>query len=998
MPDGNLPEGVVTFLFTDIEGSTRLVQSEPERYGSILDAHRRVIRETVARHEGFEVKTDGDGFFIAFASPTAAVLAAAAAQRGLAGDPLLREHSVAVRMGMHTGEAKRAGHDYVGLAVHHAARVANAGHGGQVLVSGATKLMSDSVGDLTFDDLGEHMLKDLARPVHMFQLRGEGLAERFPPLRSLNSSGKALPAMPTSFVGRGLDLKMLLDDLAEPGLVTLTGPGGTGKTRLAIEAARQVSGSLDGTWFVDLLVASDAAQVLTAVAAALDVLDIGQADSLVDRLCQRLGSRPYLVVLDNCEHVVEPVADLADRLLSRCSQLRILATSRDLLGLPNERARRVPPLEPENAIELFVDRAARVVSGFAPTDEERRMIGDICRRLDGIPLAIELAAPRLRHIPLTDFAERLGDVFRLLVGSPARGLQRHQTLQAVVDWSHNLLSADEQVVLRRLSALTGSFSMKAAEAVAGGEPVVGAVEDIVFRLVDHSLVEHAGDGRYRQLETLRAYGQAKLSDSGEAAAVRDRQAAYFLKWSEALAPGLQGGRHFDTLEALDVEAENLHASLEWAAAQRDHVASVRLVAATVQFATITSRESYVNLADQALRAASGSVPPELLAAAHVEFGLAATMIGWSRFGPHATAAMDLLGAETSEPDEHDGLRAWSLAALALLSAVTELPAAAATRMYADRAASLASRTALPGAVIAARSAVAWSLMRAGDVPAARAVLAEVVESSGELRGGWEHTVALFWSGVAAMRAGDWVAATKYYQQVLPMYRRVSYKGYTQWVLNHLSTAALQLGDCAAARAYAEEGVTLSVESGLGADTNLPGLYERLGYLETVRDDYAQSARYYKQALQLMSNQRSGYDHAALQANLAAALVECGELEGARAHMVTALDLTERLETETRPTGEVIDPPVANVAQAVARLALAFGLADEAAELAGVVERFHPRETASPLTRERMDSFRLKVQSRLAEESQFDAAMKRGAALDDPLRRTREVLESTAGRE
>ena len=997
MSDLSLPEGVVTFVFTDIEGSTRLLQETPGTFAEVLDVHRAVLRRAFAEFDGREVNTEGDGCFVAFASASAAVLAAARAQTALAADPLLARHGVKVRIGMHTGEAERTGHDYVGLAVHHAARVANAGHGGQVLVSETTRLMAEEPEGLGFADLGEHVLKDLARPVRIFQLSGQGLERDFPPLRSLNSAMTALPVSRTSFVGRDNDLNQLLEDLVEPGLITLTGPGGTGKTRLAIEAAREVRGSLEGTWFVDLLTAADADQVLTATSAALGVLDVGQPDGPLDRLAERVGNRPCLIVLDNCEHVVEPVAELADGLLARCPGLRLLATSRDLLGLAHERARRVPPLEPGSAVELFVDRAARSVSGFEPTSEERKTIARVCHRLDGIPLAIELAAPRLRHISLEEFEARLGDVFRLLVGSRARGIQRHQTLQAVVDWSYNLLTAEEQVVLRRLSALSGGFTMEAAEAVAGGEPVTSAVEDIVFRLVDHSLVEHDGRGRYRQLETLRAYGQAKLTDGGESEAIRDRQVLYFLSWAETVAPGLKDDRFFKTLDELEAEADNLHVALEWAAEQRDRASVLRLAAATVQFGTLTSRDSLVKLADRAFTEAAVGGPPDLVAAAHVEFGLAAATAGWSRYATHASAAMELLGPEGPEPDGRDELRVWALAAMALNNMAKAEVQLADTRAQAERAMALADRCGLPTASMAAQSALAWDVMRSGDLDTARQMFDGVVGAGQDLKESLWFTVAAFWSGICCMRAADWTSAVEHYEDALVRFRRVSYKLYTQWVLDHLSVAALQLGDFAAARAYAEEGVALSMASGLGANSNLPYLYERLGYLEGLRGEHAQSARYYEQALEGVSLRQNAHDHAALRANLASALVECGELDEARVHLQAASEVTETLEPVATPIGEVTPPPVSNIANAVARLALAVGLADEAAELAGAVSKLHPAETATPATRERVAGFHAAIKSAVG-ATRFEAGMEAGAGLENPLRRAREVLELAATRE
>ena len=995
MAERSLPQGVVTFLFTDIEGSTRLLQATGDDFVALLEAHREVLRAAFGAHGGREVSTDGDGFFAAFASPSGAVLAAVQAQRELGEHPLLAAHGVKVRMGMNTGEAQLTGHDYVGLAVHHAARVANAGHGGQVLVADSTRMMAGDLDDVTFEDLGEHVLKDFARRVRIFQLRGDGLQTDFPPIRSLNRVESMLPSARTSFVGRAEDLNALLIELAEPGLLTLTGAGGTGKTRLAIEAAREVRGSLHGAWFVDLHAVADGSQVASVAASALEVLDAGEPDRALERMSERIGETPCLIVLDNCEHLVEAVAELADGLLARCPNLRLLATSRDLLGLAHERAHRLPPLDLASATALFTERAARLVRGFTPDREDRRLIETICRRLDGIPLAIELAASRVRHMSLQDLANGLDDVFRLVVGTPGRDLQRHQTLHALVDWSHDLLSPIEQVVLRRLSALAGSFTMEAAEAVAGGDPVGGPVAEIVFRLVDRSLVEHVGASRYRQLAPLRAYGRAKLDQSDEVEVVRDRHVGYFLALAEQLGEELRGGDFFGSLERLDLEANNLRAALDFARARADHAAILRLVAATAQFAAITARGGYLGVAAEIVGSITG--PRELLAAAHVGLAMAATAPACAEYAAHAEQAMQLLGPKSPDGDELDELRAWALASQALLSATGEPPDRATTSQAARRAKALGERCGLPLVAIAADSALAWDHLRADELDEARALLAQVRAAGDTLSGSLWFALALFWSGIAAMRAGDWAAATKHYRRVLPMFRRVSHKQYEQWTLDHLSVAALSMGDFGAARAYAEEGITVTTNSGIRSreESNLAYLYERLGYLEALRGDHLQAAQYYENALDLVSADRRPHDHAALRANLASTRVQTGELEAAHLHALAAIEVTEGLEPLKLETGAVQPAPVANVVQAVARWALAMGMPEAAAELTGVVSVLHPLDEAPPQVREYAARFHAAIAEALGGPDLLATAMERGKLMDDPLAEARRVLASGA---
>ena len=987
-----LPEGVVTFVFTDIEGSTRLLQEVGDEYVSILETHRSVLRRAFGAFDGREVNTEGDGSFAAFASPAAAVLAAAEAQREIAADPVLTRHGVKVRIGMNTGEAQRTDHDYVGLAVHQASRVANAGHGGQVLVANSTRLLAGDSPEVEFEDLGEYVLKDFAGAVRIFQLRADGLESQFPRIRSLNSAEATLPSARTSFIGRAGELNAVFSELADPGLVTLTGAGEIGKTRLAIEAAREMRGSMDGAWFVDLQSVTEPRQVLGAAASALAVLDVSQPAVALDRLCVRIGDRPCLIVMDNCEHVLQGAAQLVHQLLDQCPELRILATSRDLLGLPDERAHRVLPLDAESGATLFIDRARRLVSQFNPDDDERRQVDEVCDRLDGIPLAIELAAARVRHMSVGDLADRIEDVFQVVVGNQGRELQRHQTLQALVDWSYDLLSPDEQIVFRRLSVMAGGFTVPAAEAVADGDPLEAPVAEMVFRLVDRSLVEHNGAGRYRQLETLRAYGQTKLQGSGELEVMRDRHMSYFVDFAESLGTRLRTGEFFDAVEELESEARNLWVALEWADDRPSEDPSVlRLLAATLEFAAVTGRPGYMELAEQAL-GARGQDQPDLLVACHVAFAVAATTMGWDSLRGHARTALRMLGPEGPELDSADDLRAWTLASLALLDTSPDEDGEL-TRSYAERAKALAMRCDLPLVAIGADSAVAWELMRADDVEGARRVLDDVRAAGGGLRGSLWFATALFRSGIAAMRARDWAAAIELYQEVLPFFRRVRRKLYAQWVLDHLSEAAVQLGDFSAARAYAEEGVAMSIEAGLASQGNIAHLYARLASLEGLRGDHAQAARYYEQAIAVVTAQNDLHDQAAMRSNLATEMIQCGDLNGARGHIEAAIEITEGLEPVTLPNGATYPPPIANAVHAVARLALASGNPKDAAELAGALLALHPLETSSPATRRRMADFEEAIGAELGDEDRLSELLTRGKTLHDPLVRAREVLDS-----
>ncbi len=587
-----LPQGTLTFLFTDIEGSTKLVQQLGGRFSEVLEQHQRLLR--AAFSEGVEISTEGDSFFIAFPSATRAVEAALAGQRALAACEWPAGTAVRVRMGLHTGQPALGGDSYVGFDVHRAARIAAAGHGGQVLLSESTHaLVSRELPDgTTIRDMGEHRLKDLAVPERLFQLVIPGLRAEFPALRSLDPDRTNLPPQLTSFVGRDEELDQLRELCGEHRLVTVIGTGGTGKTRLVIQAAADlVEGHRDGAWLVELAPISNPELVAQTVARALGVVDEPGRDQL-ETLVDFLRSKALLLLLDNCEHVIGQAASVVHRLLGSCPTLFILATSREALGVAGETVFQVPSLNlpgpmrtrdehgdhaeewldhvrRSDAVRLFVDRASAAMPAFALTAAEAPAVVEICRRLDGIPLAIELAAARVTLLSVDEIASRLGDRFRLLTGGRRTALPRQQTLQALIDWSWQLLSEPEQQLLQRLSVFAGGWTLEAAAAIArlADEPEdeLDTLERL-GHLVDRSLVDvdRTGTTRYRLLETIRQYARDRLLEAGEASALRDAHLDFFLRLAEENESELRGPRMAAALGRLDADADNLRAALEWA--------------------------------------------------------------------------------------------------------------------------------------------------------------------------------------------------------------------------------------------------------------------------------------------------------------------------------------------------------------------------------------------------------------------------------------------------
>ncbi|MBI2777836.1 MAG: adenylate/guanylate cyclase domain-containing protein [Chloroflexi bacterium] len=582
-----------SFLITDIEGSTRLWEEQSAAMGPALALHDRVLRSAVEGHHGIVVKTMGDGLLAIFDDPIAAIGAALAAQRGLRDMEWGPTGPLRVRMAIHVGPAEARDGDYFGPALNRAARILAIGHGGQVLLSATAAVLARDQLPASVDlrDLGSHRLRDLDRPEQVFQLDVPDLPREYAPLRSLSTRRSNLPLQLTSFVGREREVAELQALLARHRLVTLIGVGGTGKTRLMIEVAGHVADSFpDGAWLAELAPLTDALQVPSEVARALGAPEVAGIPTMAV-LATFLADKELLLLLDNAEHLVDGVATVAERLLAAAPRLRILATSREALTVPGEAVLQLQslscPASPSNplgglddeapdldaaagteAVRLFVERARAVDPMFTLEKGNVGPISEICRRLDGIPLAIELAAARASAMSPDDIAKRLGDRFRLLAGGRRTAVPRQQTLHALIDWSWDLLTDADRQLMRRLSVFAGGWTATTAAAVVGGAgPAPDEIEvvDGLTRLVDRSLVlvDRGVITRYRMLETIRQYSREQLIAAGEVADVADRHFAVFSALAIASERPLRGPRVVDWLDRLDGEQENLVAALEW---------------------------------------------------------------------------------------------------------------------------------------------------------------------------------------------------------------------------------------------------------------------------------------------------------------------------------------------------------------------------------------------------------------------------------------------------
>jgi predicted ATPase/class 3 adenylate cyclase len=564
-----LPTGTVSFLFTDIEGSTRLLQELGDGYAAVRDQHAAIVRRAIGEGGGVEVGTEGDSFFAAFASPVGAVRTAVAAQRGLAGHDWPAGLPVRVRMGIHTGDGVRGGDDYVGMDVNRAARIAAAGHGGQVLVSGATRaLVAHALpAGVSLRDLGEHRLKDIALPVRLHDLVIEGLEADFPPPRTLDARRENLPAQLTSFVGRQEEIAEVRRLLDRTRLLTLTGAGGTGKSRLALQVAAQLVAEFDdGVVFVDLSSVTDPALVPAAVARAARAPET-PGRVVLEALKDHLRDRELLLVVDNFEQVA-PAGPMLEALLAAAPKLKALVTSRARLALRGEQDYEVPALRRVEAVRLFTERARSVRPGFEATGADAAAVAEIAERLDGLPLAIELAATRTKVLTPEQILPRLRQRLAILT-SGARTLPgRQRTLRGAIAWSHDLLDGAERRLFARLSVFAGGWTLASAAAVCAPEELgLDALEGLTS-LVDQSLVRRtdavAGDPRFAMLETIREFGLERLEDDGDREVVRRRHARYFLDLAVEAEPHLIAEDQREWLDRCDAEHANLRAALRWA--------------------------------------------------------------------------------------------------------------------------------------------------------------------------------------------------------------------------------------------------------------------------------------------------------------------------------------------------------------------------------------------------------------------------------------------------
>jgi predicted ATPase/class 3 adenylate cyclase/DNA-binding CsgD family transcriptional regulator len=880
-----LPRGTVTFLLTDIEGSTRLWQSHPDAMGKSIRRHDDVVGSAIEQNHGVVLKDrgEGDSFFAVFARASNAVAAACSIQRALLREDWPNDLSILVRIAIHTGEAQEeSAPDYRGTVVNRCARLRALARGGQVVLSSSVReLVRDNLpAAVSLKDLGEQPLRDLERPEHVFQILDSTLPADLRAIVRNDSAKRApnnLPAQFTSFIGRQEQMVELRRLLGGVRLVTLSGAGGCGKTRLALEVAGALTEEYaEGVWFVELAPLIEASLVPQTVASVIRVRE-EPGRSILQVLCSSLESKRVLLLLDNCEHLISAAAELADALLRACPHLTILATSREPLNLPGEHSWHVAPLSLPNfrgalsmrslgqveSVRLFVDRARLAEPTFSLTDRNAALVAEVCQRLDGIPLAVELAAAQVRHMPVTEILARLQDRFQVLATSARKVEARHQTLRATMDWGYDLLSQTEQTLFRRLSVFVGGFGLHAAQAVCSGDGIeMGLLLNLLSGLVDKSLlVAEEGTGGaawYRLLETVREYGRARLVENEEAELMRRRHGQFFVAFAQEAEQELKGPRQGAWLRRLEEEHDNLRAALEWSL-RADPNSALSLASSIAWFCEVRAHwtEGLGWLAD-ALEASSDR--GILRARALIGAGSLALRREGSVVGPGRLAEGSSI---ESQPRRFRGARSYFMESLAMgrqlddsaciARSLISLGEAAGKEQHYDEARSQYEAGLAVARQSADRQAMAFGLRRLAnlaaeenDLPQARPLFEESLAISRELGDAWGIAFAVDNLGHLAVQLGDYVAACRYHEETLGIWSDLV----DPWGIAHahanLGIVFLAQGDAVAAQARFEE--SLEMERKLGLQLPIADLLRNLGDTALEQADSATARRRYEESL------------------------------------------------------------------------------------------------------------------------------------------------------
>jgi predicted ATPase/class 3 adenylate cyclase len=823
-----LPSGTVTFLFTDIEGSTKLLQQLGEKFATLAAAHDQLLREIYVQHHGVVVGTEGDSFFVAFSNATDALQAVVQAQRALSAHEWTEGVNVRVRMGLHTGEPQISDLGYVGIDVHRAARIAAAAHGGQVLLSQATRdVVHEALPDnVSLQDLGEHRLKDLRQPKHLYQLVIPGLPADFPPIKSLDAFLNNLPIQLNSFIGRQKELTEIQDLLKDTRLLTLTGPGGSGKTRLALQAASEmIEHFRNGVFFVPLAPTIDAKLVTSTIAQPLGIKELA-GRPIADSLQDYLRGKSLLLILDNFEQVIS-AAPVVAQLLATCHELRILVTSREGLHISGEREYPVPPLplpdlaqdrslesQSQNAaVDLFVQRARSVKPDFQLTDDTARAVAEICHRLDGLPLAIELAAARIRLFSPRAMLDRLANRLEFLSGGGRDLPARQQTLRNAIVWSYDLLNENEQRLFRRLSVFTGGCMIDAAEALAEHPLERVSIAGELGSLLDKSLLREVddahGEPRFFMLELLREFGLDQLKASGEQEQIRGWHAQFFLSLAEQAESKLESGEQLEWVNRMEQEHDNLRSALAWSM-NGDNAQKLCLRLATT-LGLFWEVRGHFSEGRERLSAILASDFAQGQTTSRAQLLARAAELAYRQSDYPTTISF---AGESLEICRSLGDRQGIASALIKLgNAVTEAGDYETSLEYLEESLDIWRDLDDKHGIARALINLGWAALRPGDYPLAKARLEEALSISRELGDTRSIGFELSGLGEVALRLGDYENATRLLEESLTLRRQLGNKWGVGVSLGTLGWIAISQRDWIRAKEKLRESLRVRHEIG-----------------------------------------------------------------------------------------------------------------------------------------------------------------------------------------
>ena len=889
----------LTFLFTDIEGSTNLWERFPDGMRPALARHDALMRRAIEAHGGRIFKTVGDAFYAVFPSAANGLSAALEAQRALHREAWENIPGLRVRIAVNTGPAEERDGDYFGPALNRLARLLTAAHGGQLLLSLSTKNALDTVPENTeLRDMGERRLKDLSRPERIFQVVAPDLPSDFPPLNTLEAVPNNLPTALSSFIGREREIAEAKRLLATTHLLTLTGAGGCGKTRLSLQVAADLLDTFaGGVWFVEFAALSDPATVPSALATAMGIRE-DPSKPILTSIAESVRNKTALLILDNCEHLVAACAEATDTLLRACPNLRIMASSREALGIIGETVWRVPSLPETEAIRLFCDRAVAVAPAFALTEQNTASVIQVCQRLDGIPLAIELAAARVNVLHVDQIAIRLNDRFRLLTGGSRTALPRQRTLRAAIDWSYDLLSEAERQLLRRISVFAGGFSLESAEVVCsdGSNDTL----DLLSRLVEKSLVmveKSEYEARYSLLDMVRQYSRERIMESGEAESISTRHRDYFLSLAEKAVPELVGSNQVQWFDRLDSEHENFRTALTWCQSDPAGIElNLRLAAALSRFWFVRGyfEEGRMWLKDAMARA-----------------GTSKRTSDWAKA---------LRGAGTLALTQGDNISARSFyeESLSIFRELGDRGAVAATlhnlantaqaegnfaqaQLYGEEALEKFRQLGSARGIAISLSNVAGTLHQQGQNDRARPMLEESLAIFRELnlKDGIAHNLDIL--GLVASSYGDYASARSMHEESLAILRRLGDKRKIAGVLLNLGHAALGQSDLATAEMVFQESLKIAAELGERRSSSLA--FHNLGLVALARGDYHSAREHLRDGLRLRAEMGDRIGIAYSVEAVAALAIQHGDMKEAALLLGNAEKLRETvgvpLETAER---------------------------------------------------------------------------------------------------